>query len=53
MAIVISAMTLWGIVSIIFGIMVLAYPKILNYLIALYLIISGMLLVFQSMGVGF
>ena len=52
MAVVISAMTLWGIISIIFGIMVLAYPKILNYLVALYLIVSGLLMILPSLGIG-
>ena len=50
-AIVISAQLLWGIISIIFGIIVLAFPKILNYLIALYLIITGVLMVLPSLGV--
>lgn len=50
-AIVVSAQLLWGIVSIIFGIIVLIFPKIINYLIALYLIIVGILMVLPSLGV--
>jgi uncharacterized membrane protein HdeD (DUF308 family) len=49
--IAISAQLLYGIVSIIFGLIVLAFPKILNYLIALYLIISGLLIMLPSLGV--
>ncbi len=49
--IVISAQLLWGIISILFGVLVLAAPKILNYLVALYLIISGLVMVLPSLGV--
>jgi hypothetical protein len=31
-----------GLVSLIFGLLVLAFPKILNYLIAVYFIITGL-----------
>jgi len=38
------SMGLWaGIVSLIFGIIVMMFPKILNYLIGIYLIIIGIL----------
>lgn len=47
----VSAQLLWGIISIIFGIIVFAFPKILNYLVALYLIITGVLMVLPSLGV--
>jgi uncharacterized membrane protein HdeD (DUF308 family) len=33
----------WGIVAIVAGIVVLAFPRILNYLIGVYMIISGIL----------
>jgi hypothetical protein len=39
-----------GLISIIFGIIVLIFPKILNYLVALYLIITGVLMVLPSLG---
>ncbi len=50
--IVISAQLLWGIVSILFGILVLAAPKILNYLIAIYLIVAGLIMVLPSLGLA-
>ncbi len=31
-----------GLVSLVFGVLVLLFPKILNYLIALYFIITGL-----------
>ena len=38
------SMGLWaGIVSLVFGIIVMMFPKILNYLIGIYLIIIGIL----------
>lgn len=49
--IVMSAQLLWGILSIVFGIIVLLFPKILNYLVALYLIISGLVMLLPALGV--
>lgn len=49
--IIVSAQLLWGIVSIVFGLVILAAPKILNYLIAVYLIITGIVMVLPSFGV--
>ena len=49
--IVMSAQLLWGILSIVFGITVLLFPKILNYLVALYLIISGLVMLLPALGV--
>lgn len=40
-----QAQMVWGIISILFGVIILVAPKILNYLIALYFIISGLFLV--------
>ena len=43
-AIALPTLGLWmGIASIIFGIIVMIFPKILNYLIGLYLIIIGVM----------
>lgn len=36
---------LQGLLSLVFGILVLIFPKILNYLIAVYFIISGVTLI--------
>lgn len=49
--IVVSAQLIWGVMSVVFGIVILAAPKILNYLIALYLIITGIVMVLPSFGV--
>jgi uncharacterized membrane protein HdeD (DUF308 family) len=50
--IVVSAQLLAGIISLIFGVIVLAFPKILNYLVALYLIILGIIMILPSLGLG-
>ena len=43
-AIALPALGLWmGIASLIFGIIVMIFPKILNYLIGIYLIIIGIM----------
>jgi uncharacterized membrane protein HdeD (DUF308 family) len=43
-ALALPALGLWmGIASIIFGIIVMVFPKILNYLIGIYLIIIGVM----------
>lgn len=34
---------LWGIIAIIFGILVLVFPKFLRYLVGFYFIIAGIL----------
>lgn len=44
-----AATLVWGLISVIFGVMVLAYPKILNYLVAFYLIISGILMMLPAL----
>ncbi|MCX8126263.1 MAG: DUF3096 domain-containing protein [Dehalococcoidia bacterium] len=31
----------WGLISIVFGIMVLIFPRLLSYLVGIYLIIAG------------
>jgi uncharacterized membrane protein HdeD (DUF308 family) len=36
---------LQGLLSLVFGVLILIFPKILNYLIALYFIISGLALI--------
>jgi uncharacterized membrane protein HdeD (DUF308 family) len=41
--VIISAQLVWGIVSVLFGVLILIAPKLLNYLIALYFIITGLL----------
>lgn len=38
-----------GIITVIFGIIVMIFPKILNYIIGIYLIIIGILGILQSM----
>ena len=38
-----------GVLAIIFGIVVLIFPKILNYLVGAYLIIVGGIAVFQAL----
>jgi len=43
-AIGLPALGLWmGIASLIFGVIVMVFPKILNYLIGIYLIIMGVM----------
>jgi len=43
-AITFPALGLWvGIASLIFGVIVMIFPKILNYLVGIYLIIIGIL----------
>jgi uncharacterized membrane protein HdeD (DUF308 family) len=49
--IVLSAQLIWGIISIIFGLIVLMFPKILNYLVALYLIITGLIMALPALGI--
>jgi uncharacterized membrane protein HdeD (DUF308 family) len=38
----------WGIITIIFGIIVLIFPKILNYLVGIYLVVIGLLAILSS-----
>ena len=47
--IVIGSSLLFGIISLIFGFIVLAFPKILNYLVAFYLIIIGLLTIITAL----
>ena len=43
-SITLPALGLWmGIASIVFGVIVMIFPKILNYLVGIYLIIIGIL----------
>jgi uncharacterized membrane protein HdeD (DUF308 family) len=43
-AITLPALGLWmGIASLVFGVIVMIFPKILNYLVGIYLIIIGIL----------
>ena len=43
-AITLPALGLWmGIASLIFGVIVMIFPKILNYLVGIYLIIIGIM----------
>jgi len=51
MAAEMMALPLMGIISIIFGLIILAMPKILNYLIGIYLIVIGILQVLPYVGV--
>ncbi len=37
-----------GVITVIFGIIVMIFPKILNYLIGVYLIIIGILVIAQA-----
>jgi len=39
---------LWGIITFIFGIIVLLFPKVLNYLVGIYLIVLGLLAIFAA-----
>lgn len=38
-----------GVIAIIFGILILIIPRILNYLVAAYLIIFGAIAIFQAL----
>ena len=38
-----------GVIALIFGIVVLVFPKILNYLVAAFLIIAGAIAIFQAL----
>jgi uncharacterized membrane protein HdeD (DUF308 family) len=44
-------LTLSAIVSVIFGIVILAWPKSLNYAIAIWLLLNGILQILYSNGV--
>lgn len=46
--IVLNMSLVWGILSIIFGLLILAAPKLLNYLVGIYLIVIGALNVFAN-----
>jgi uncharacterized membrane protein HdeD (DUF308 family) len=45
----VNASLLWGVISIVFGLLVLAFPKILNYIVAFYLILVGILMVVAAL----
>jgi uncharacterized membrane protein HdeD (DUF308 family) len=48
MTITVPMLGLWmGIASLVFGVIVMIFPKILNYLIGIYLIIIGVLAIIQ------
>ena len=50
-AIALPGLGLWmGIASIIFGIIVMIFPKILNYLVGIYLIIIGIMALIAYFG---
>ena len=38
-----------GIVALVFGIIILVFPRILNYLIAAFLIIAGAIAIYQAL----
>jgi hypothetical protein len=40
---IISAANLSPVLAIVFGLLILVFPRILNYLVAIYLILSGLL----------
>jgi uncharacterized membrane protein HdeD (DUF308 family) len=39
---------LWGVVTIIFGIIVMIFPKTLNYVVGIYLIVIGLIAIFAA-----
>ncbi len=47
--VVLTVSLLWGVISIVFGLLVLAFPKILNYIVAFYLILVGILMVVAAL----
>jgi len=48
MTITVPMLGLWmGIASLVFGVIVMIFPKILNYLVGIYLIIIGVLAIIQ------
>ena len=50
-ATILPALGLWmGIASLIFGIIVMVFPKILNYLVGIYLIIIGIMALIAYFG---
>ena len=49
--VVLTAQLIGSVLALLFGIIVLLFPKILNYLIASYLIIIGILGIIGSLGV--
>ncbi|RUW25246.1 DUF3096 domain-containing protein [Mesorhizobium sp. M2A.F.Ca.ET.037.01.1.1] len=46
----ISALTLTPLISLIAGVLILVMPRLLNYIVALYLIIAGLLGLFPHLG---
>ena len=50
-AVTLPALGLWmGIASLIFGVIVMLFPKILNYLVGIYLIIIGIMALIAYFG---
>jgi uncharacterized membrane protein HdeD (DUF308 family) len=45
----VTGLLLAGIVAVIAGALILALPRILNYVVALYLVISGVLLIVEAL----
>lgn len=39
-----------GLVSLVFGVLILLFPKLLNYIIALYFIITGVMAILPFLG---
>jgi hypothetical protein len=39
----------WGVITVIFGAIVLIFPKLLNYLVGMYLIIIGIITILSSL----
>ena len=46
----ISALTLTPLISLIAGVLILVMPRLLNYIVAIYLIIAGLLGLFPNLG---
>lgn len=44
-----TGLLLAGIVAVISGALILAVPRVLNYVVALYLVISGILLIIEAL----
>lgn len=46
----ISALTLTPLISLIAGVLILVMPRLLNYIVAIYLIVVGLLGLFPNLG---
>ena len=49
--VVLTPQLIGSVIALIFGVIVLLFPKILNYLIALYLIVIGILGIISAVGI--